>query len=240
MKKIILAVLITVFAASAVQAAWFSDDFESYAAGTRLRLTAGWQGPPVGVGPENYVQAWGGGQAVRLRGMSGSAANSEAYSTGDLSASSAGNLQVLSFTLQSDLANQLPGYNHLYVKLQGVGGADMGFWYGSSGAVAPRFLSTPGPGISITDGAVHTFGIRYDPATGLTEWVHNGSVHWSQTRPTGMAVKQIYVQDQHRTDDFGAPVNDWVYLDNVMVVPEPGALALLLLGGLTCVRRRRA
>jgi len=132
-----------------------------------------WQGPPVGVGPENYVQAWGvaGRTAERHVRLGG---NSEAYSTGDLSASSAGNLQVLSFTLQSDLANQLPGYNHLYVKMQGVGGA---IWasvrqFGCCGSSVPEHA---GPRNQHYRRRGAYIRIRYDPATGLTEWLHTAA-----------------------------------------------------------------
>ncbi len=249
MKKTVLVALIMVFAASAVQAAWFSDDFESYAVPPQLRLrlaAPNWEG---GAGPENYINdsaAYPGlttGKAVRLKGSSGSGANSDATTTGDLSPLSTGSVQILTFTLQSELTQQSPGYNHLYVRMLSSTGVDMGYWYGHSGAIIPRHPGAAGSAyaVNIADGAVHTFGIKYDPATGVTEWLHNGNVQWTQTLATGRAVKEIYVQDQHRVDDVTlAPINDWVYLDNVMVTPEPAALVLLLLGSLACTRRRRA
>ena len=230
MKTTIVSVLLLVLTASVVQAAWFSDDFESYAPNTRLRLAApNWMG---GTGPENYIQPWGGGQAVRLKGNSGSGASSDATNTTSWAAQSAGQFQILTFTLQSDLANQGNVGNHLTVMLNDEFGAEMGRWYGWSSAVTPRYDGVIGPAVDITDGALHNFAITYDPATGDAEWLHNGALQWSYNIGAGKASERVWVQDVAR----GA--NDYVWLDDIVVSPEPAGLVLLGLGGLLLRRRR--
>ncbi|MHC4799167.1 MAG: hypothetical protein ACYTF1_21235, partial [Planctomycetota bacterium] len=115
--------------------------------------------------------------------------------------------------------------NHLYIQLIESTGGELARWYGWSKHIAPRVGGSVGPGVDITDGAVHLFAIKYDPATGLCEWFHNDSLQWSTTIATGLATDRIYLMDVAR----GA--NDYVYLDDVVLTTEPIILSLVIKPG---------
>jgi len=235
MKRLILVGILAALLAAPAMALeiWFEDDFEAYADGTRLRLCAPkWMG---GTGPENYVyNDPQGDNAVRLKGNSGTGAASDATNTVSVANLSAGKMQLLRFTLQSDLAYQGNVGNHLTVMLNNEFGNEMGRWYGWSSAVTPRYDGVIGSAVDITDGAIHTFEILYDPATGDAQWLHNGGLQWTYNIGAGQACERVWVQDVAR----GA--NDYVWLDDVVIgTPEPATLALLGLGALF-LRRRRA
>jgi hypothetical protein len=212
----------------------FEDDFENPAdAGLRLRAHVKWG---QGTGPENLNLAWGGDRAIRLKADSGNNNPSDASQTANFVAGMGGGAfpQAMTFTLQSDTANQTNIGNHLTVQLNESSGGEMGRWYGWSSNVAPRYGGNVGAGIDITDGAVHEFSIVYDFATGLTEWLHNDAVVYSLVTSAGFIAERSYVQDTNRD------VQDHVYLDDMVVgyIPEPASLAMLGLGALFLRRRR--
>lgn len=219
--------------AAAFKEIWFSDDFESYNVETKLKdASPKWDD---GAGPENKIMVWDGGQAVRLKGTSGSAEDSTAVTAGSFDDQSAGKLQTLSFTLQSDTSNQSDVGFHTYIYLWAAGD-EIGRWYGQSNGMTPRVGGVVGSSsVDITDGNVHEFAITYDPVTGLTQWLHNGTEQWSHTGTTGLAADYILVEDKSRDG------NDWIWMDDVVVgeVPEPATLSLLVLGSLGLLRRRK-
>ncbi len=231
----LVAALTTPAAALVIPNVAFFDDFENPAdAGLRLRLHAKWGS---GAGPENLNLAWGGDRAIRLRAFSGTGATSSATQVTNFAPGMGGGafLQAMTFTLQSDTANQLTGSNHLTIQLNESGGGELARWYGHSGAVTPRFGGTVGPPVDITDGAVHEFSITYNAATGETNWLHNNAVQWTQALTTGFIAERVYVEDVSRG------IEDHVYLDDLVVgyIPEPGSLLLLGMASLGLMRSRR-
>ena len=209
-----------------------SDDFEAYADGTDLKnCTPIW----TGVGPENTVFRNTGDAAVRLKATSGNTASSTSWTAANYAGCMCdGNVQVMEFTLQSDLAMQNASGNHAYIHMNESAGASFPYFYGHSGAMTPRLGGTIGPSTNITDGAVHHFQMCYDPNTGVCTWWADGAQVWTKTIATGLCAERMEVRDMKR--DF----QDWIWLDDMVMgtTPEPATIGLLLLG-LPFLRRRR-
>ncbi|MHC4444939.1 MAG: hypothetical protein ACYTA5_20260 [Planctomycetota bacterium] len=207
----------------------FSDDFEAYPDNTRLRSAAPVWG--FGSGPENRIQNDPqGDNAVRLKATSGSGKSSDALKIANFVACmqpECGKVNIMTFTLQSDLGHQLNVGNHLTVMLNNSSGAELARWFGWSHAVTPRFAGTIGPSVNITDGAVHNFAIVYDPASGLCEWYHNGGLQWSKVLAAGQVSERVYVQDIARCNRNSC--QDWVWLDDIVVGTPPVVLSLDIL-----------
>ncbi len=211
--------VLAITAASVAQAievpvVWFEEDFENPegATGTRLRSFPNWIG---GSGPENRIQDFGGDRAVRLKGRSGTGKTSDAGNAVNWVAQSAGNFQILRFTLQSQLDQQSNVGNHLYITLNDSSGNEMGTWYGWSHNLSPRVANEiplpPYKPVSITDGAVHEFAITYDPTAGTMEWWHDDVWQWSKDIGAGKASERVWVEDKSRD------ANDYVWLDDIVV-----------------------
>jgi hypothetical protein len=199
----------------------FSDDFESYPYWQRLRQCPPWG---WGSGAENriYVDPQG-DQVVRLKGQAGNRRTSDAMTMPNYAGCTAGNVQILQFTLQSDLNRQNNTGNHLNVQFNESSGGQLARWYGWSHSVRPRHNWGVGPDVSILDGAVHVFKIVYDPATGLCDWLVYDTLLYSATLPTGWACERAYVYDWSRS------AQDWVYLDDLVIATAPIDLPLDIL-----------
>ncbi|UCD28695.1 MAG: hypothetical protein JSV03_16725, partial [Planctomycetota bacterium] len=101
----ILALATTVMAQPVMDEVCFEDDFEAYAHWTRLRQCAPVWG--YGGGPENRIIDRGFTKSVRLKGDSGNNATSYATNITNFAPCMANKLQIFTFTLQSDLENQV-------------------------------------------------------------------------------------------------------------------------------------
>ncbi|MDO8587793.1 MAG: PEP-CTERM sorting domain-containing protein [Armatimonadota bacterium] len=246
-RAILIAILLIAIAAPTVFAAtpagmttvWFGDDFESQAL-TRLRLLVGW----TGAGPENKNGLWtvDGTKSIRMNGASGTTTSSEGYNAVGIGGLSAGNLQWVSFMLQTSQQLGQTASASGRVVLTNSAGVEMtryllnSSWVGT--AAAYTFEAAP------VVPAWHKFDLLYDPTSGVFNSYVDGVFNKTFAGATGQAINLVKVYD------YGFGPQDQVYFDNVYVgtgtftpIPEPSSLlafATFGIAGLGFIRRRRA
>ena len=207
------------------------DDFEAYASGTDLKnCTPIW----TGAGPENTVLNNTGDNAVRMKGGSGNTSNSTSYTAANYApAMGDGNIQVMQFTVQKDVALNNDG-NHAYISMLEASGNAFPYWYGGGViGIRARLGSNVSTYQDLSDGAVHTCQTTYNPANGLCEWFFDGTSVLTLTIDAGLCAERMELYDQKN-------LQDWLWVDDMVMgtTPEPATLGLLLLG-LPLLRRRR-
>lgn len=122
-------------------------------------------------------------------------------------------------------------------------GRNYGRWYGSGNTARPRIagtglvLST----VTLVPGQWNKLEIVVNESTGFSSFYHNGA-YLGQLQYSGQGssggVAQVQIENFGRSD---AP-NDYIYLDDMSVVPEPSsllALSALGIGMLGYIKRRR-
>jgi hypothetical protein len=218
--------------ASISQAAGFSDDFNTYS-----------DGPLDGQG------AWVGGTAGRVEVDAGrvelmasaGAENAAVTFNPPLSPDGSGIFEV-SIDIMQDVPTGSSGSNFWGFWVNEPGGQNLGRWYQASYNPRPRI---GGSGLVLNpadlpgDGQFHNLKMIINTVAHTTEFLFDGGSlgvldHSSVT--TATEIGTVYFEHWDRAD--AAPAH--LYFDNLVVTPEPAALAGLMLGLLVCRRRRAA
>ncbi len=207
---------------------WFYDDFNyEVDNGTPLANTDPWMLSSGG----NYNLLYNG--EVRMT------ANGQACCNETVAHINPDNdIQIMHIVVRGGLFSQDPNIgNFAYIYMSGAS-YDIGFWYGWSDHLTPRYDSVVGTAVDLTDGLKHDLDIVYNAATGLTQWFGDGELVLSATQDTGWSVDKPYIDTGNRG------VADIVWIDEMAIgtVPEPSSLLALSIFGagmLGYIKRRK-
>jgi hypothetical protein len=228
---------------------WFSDNFESYTAGTHLDSTGTWTGT-ANANTGNWIVDDGGNKVVKMDALS---ADSSQLATGKSGLVPAGTTQqVLMFSMKKG-SFSIPSDNHVYIKVpllrpsNGSTPQNPG-WYGNGTGLrgnnnwSPSVITPVG---SANDGAWHQFALVLDTSgsTGIERWYVDGYYLGSYS-----GINLTLLMENMVLTDTNRGAEDDAYIDNVRIgtgltLPEPSsfvALGMFGLSALGLIKRRRA
>jgi len=222
-----------------ISTTWFSDNFDSYTSGIRLRLQDSW----TGTGPENIVLVPTGGTTLAVR-MKGSSGAGTASLTNHTVPGVAGQLSIMTFQVKPEDSNAFTN-DHAGIWMFDTLGAVIAGWTGGEFRMKTKWTYPAGTeGTSVNfpppdNTTWHDFAIVYDPATGTTDFYKDTVLITTHAGPLNKTLGSVQVDD---TPPGAGTANNILWLDNLVVgtVPEPASLILLGLGGLLLRRRRVA